>query len=354
MSCRAPTALALGSLLALGCFTPTPRTGLEPDAGAMFDAGLVIDASSGLDAGTALDAGIALDAGVPRDAGSVADASTCTPIEAPSPAPWTRSSTGGPAGESVSACLARGPRPNVDPRIPQDQRYELTTFGGGTDTQPVSCGGMQADGTWYYAAGAQRFSCGQRIRLVDAARTHCVVVQVADLGPNLCVEAAGGAPIWDISPLAARHLYGGTSYGWSEHVGLVGAPVGSDSPLGPCDPQLASPAAFLEGFVGGPCRSDADCRFAGGVCRTDAQGFPGGHCTAACASFGCPDQAGPNAFTGCADPTGRGEALCAARCDHTLFPETGCRDGYGCFEQPHPTNPTAPTRRVCVPLPCAS
>lgn len=308
-----------------------------------FDAG-------GVDAAAAMDGGMPIpDSGM--DAAMNGDGGVCTRATPPSPATWTVPSTGGPSGETVTACLARAPSPNIDTRIPEGQRYDLTTFGGGTDTQSVSCGGS-ADGTWYYAANAQRFACGQHVRLVDAARTHCVIVQVADVGPNICVEVGAGDPIWDVSPLAAQHLFGGMSYGWSDRVGVIGAPVGSGNPLGACDATLA--ASPLSGFVGGPCTSSADCTFTGAVCRTSAQGFPGGYCTLPCATGSCPDAAGANAFTGCADLTGAGDALCAARCDYTLFPTSGCRDGYGCYDRPHPTNATLPHRRVCLPLPCAS
>lgn len=323
----------------------TACTGPSLHIDGRFDAG-----SGGVDAGMPMDGGgdawaMSPDAWMAGDAG-------CMRATPPAPATWTVPSTGGPAGETVTACLARAPTPSTDPRIPESQSYDLTTFGGGADTQSVSCGGT-ADGTWYYAAGAQRNTCGQHVRLVDAAHTHCVIVQVADVGPHVCVEVGAGAPIWDVSPLAAMHLFGGSSYGWSDRVGVIGAPVGSANALGPCDATLATPGSFLAGFIGGPCVADGDCGFSGGVCRTAAQGFPGGYCTLPCATGSCPDLAGANAFTGCADLTGAGDALCAARCDYTLFPTTGCRDGYGCYDRPHPTNPSLPNRRVCLPLPCS-
>jgi hypothetical protein len=307
--------------------------------------------SSGVDAGASVhDAAFSGDAGANDAYISMSDGG-CTRATPPSPAGWTVPNTGGPAGETVTQCLARGPTPNVDSRVPADQRYDVTTFGGGTDTQATSCG-MTADATWFYAAGAQRFPCGQHIRLVDPARAHCAIVQVSDTGPNVCVEVGAGAPIWDLSPLATQHLFGGSSYGWSDRVGVIGAPVGSANALGDCDATITDPSTYLAHFVGGPCTSDADCTFTGGVCRTAAQGFPGGHCTVPCGTGGCPDQAGANAFTGCADLTGSGDVACAARCDYTLFPTTGCRDGYGCYDRANPTNPTGAHRNVCLPLPC--
>lgn len=298
----------------------------------------IIDARE--DAGVDLPDGAMGDAGVD---GGMVDAGCDTPTP---PTPWAPIDTGGPDGESLSACIARvGGR--TDDRLPDDQSYDVTTFGGPGDEQPVACAGApMADGTWYYAANRQRFTCGQRIRLVDPARTRCVIVEVADVGPNACVEEAGGRPIWDVSPLAAMHLFGVSSVGYSEHRAVIGAPVGSDNALGACDASISDPRTFLRGFIGGPCDSPGDCPFAGGTCLTAATGFPGGTCSQSCETS-CPDQAGANAFTACVDLMGMRQ--CLARCDYTLFDE-GCRAGYSCEESPHPT--TGALRRVCLPLMC--
>ena len=337
--CSRPLAASLLlSLLALaGCDVAITRIDSRHDFGPR-DAGPGIDGGPGADAPGALDGGASDGGGA--DGG-------CTPALPTPPAAWVPIDTGGPAGESGSACLTRvGSR--TDDRLPEDQHYELTTFGGGTDTQPVACGGPVADGTWYYAANRQRFTCGQRVRLVTPARDRCVIVEVADLGPNSCVEEAGGAPIWDVSPLASSELLGLTSVGYSDHEAVLGAPVGNTNALGPCTPP-AGASGLLAGFVGGPCTSDADCAYTGGQCLTEAEGFPGGHCTLDCTTGSCPDRAGSFAYTGCAALGAM--AGCAARCDYTLFPD-GCRAGYGCETVPHPTQPTLPARRVCLPLAC--
>ncbi len=330
-------AALLLSLSLAACGVPT--TSIDGRFDASVDASLENDAAR-ID-GSAPDASM-------HDGGGDPDAG-CALESPPSPAAWIPANSGGPAGETVSACLARSGSA-TDTRIPEDQGYDLTTFGGGVDTQATSCGGMLADGTWYYAANAQRYACGQRIRLVNPARTTCVIVQVADIGPNLCVEAAGERAIWDVSPLAAMELLGGTGFGWSDHEAVYGAPVGSANPLGPCD--HFDGGTFLQDFVGGPCTTAADCPFTGSMCLTAADGFPGGYCTQACSTGSCPDRAGPYAYTGCADVQGDGGALCAARCDYTLFPDTGCRGAYGCYTRPHPTNPALADRRVCLPLAC--
>ena len=326
---------ALSSLAALVCMTSLAgcNVGLRR-IDSRYDAGPVLVDVPPFDAPLA-DAPLRVDGGA--DAG-------CTVAMPPPPAAWVPVDTAGPAGESVSACLTRVGS-LTDDRLPESQRYDLTTFGGPGDEQPVACGGPDADGTWYYAANRQRFACGQRVRLVTPDRGSCVVVEVADLGPNACVEEAGGQPIWDVSPLAANELFGVTSVGYSEHRAVLGAPVGGANALGPC--SVAS--TDLSGFIGGACTTDADCSYTGGRCLRAAAGFPRGHCTLDCTSASCPDRSGSFAYTGCA-PIGA-EALCAARCDYTLF-ATGCRDGYGCERVPHPTNPSLPMRRVCLPLPC--
>lgn len=282
-----------------------------------------------------------LDAGPLGDAGDGGmndpDAGPCPTLPA-----WVPADTAGPVGESVTDCLARLGAASDD-RRPADQAYDLTTFGGPGDEQPVACAGaLGADATWYYAANANRFPCGQRIRLVDAARSTCVIVEVADVGPNICVEEAGGRPIWDVSPLASDVLYGVSSAAWSEHIEVFGAPVDPGNPLGPCD--LGPASDYQRGFIGGACSSATDCPYTDAVCLTD---FPGGACSLPCVTS-CPDQAGANAYTACVDlGTVR---RCLARCDFTLF-ATGCRDGYACERRPHPTGAGA-DRFVCVPPTC--
>lgn len=285
------------------------------------------------------DDGDGVDGGIGGDGGNGGvDAASCDPV-----ATWTPVDTDGPDGESVLQCLSRLAGSNTDDRIPEDQLYAITTFGGPGDEQPVACSGQpDADGTWYYAANAHRFECGATYRLVDSARTTCVVVRVADIGPHICVEEAAAMPIWDVSPLAADTLVGETSVGWSEGKLVVGAQVSTQTPLGPCD-DLAMPPTGA-GFIGGPCTRDADCGFAQGRCETATDGYPGGHCTADCIDT-CPDQVGAFALTAC-EP-GQSGNRCVSQCDFTLF-TSGCRDGYSCI--PRLADPGA--TRVCEPVAC--
>lgn len=126
--------------------------------------------------------------------------------------------------------------------IPGDDRYVMTTFGGGSDTQRMSCGGT-ADGTWFYAASRQRYGCGARVQITGNGK--CVVAETDDYGPDVCVENAAGMPIIDASPAVSRALFGTSGLGYSDHVVVTVTDVPSDTPLGPCSdaPPPTPPAA---------------------------------------------------------------------------------------------------------------
>jgi hypothetical protein len=82
------------------------------------------------------------------------------------------------------------------------------------------------------------------------------------------------------------------------------------------------------GFIGSPCESTTDCNYAGAICLTDDEGYPDGLCTQGCDQL-CPDLDGhPTTFCP-ADPAGFGPE-CRSRCDDSMFPGTGCRNGYAC------------------------
>ena len=122
--------------------------------------------------------------------------------------------------------------------IPADGRYTLTSFGGGADNQPMSCGGY-ADGTGWYAASRQRYGCGGRIKI--EANGKCAVVATKDYGPDVCVEAAAGMPIIDASPMVSRLLFGTSSAGWSDHLKVTVTEVDAATPLGECSTTTPDP-----------------------------------------------------------------------------------------------------------------
>jgi hypothetical protein len=104
-------------------------------------------------------------------------------------------------------------------------------------------------------------------------------------------------------------------------------------------------------FIGSPCQVDADCTYEGGVCLTD--GFPGGSCSLACDRF-CPDVDGyPTTFCVAKSALPSAGAIasdgaCVSRCSFGDFPETGCRDEYGCIDVSRVNEP-ATVRNVCIP-----
>ena len=107
------------------------------------------------------------------------------------------------------------------------------------------------------------------------------------------------------------------------------------------------------GFVGSPCLDDSDCQFDGGVCLQEDDGFPGGSCSADCDLY-CPDREGhPTTF--CVEEAALipaaaslGDGGCFSRCDLGLFPDSGCRPGYGCRVEARANEP-ATEMYVCLP-----
>lgn len=104
-----------------------------------------------------------------------------------------------------------------------------------------------------------------------------------------------------------------------------------------------------EGFVGGVCEDAEECTALDDTRQCLTDGYPGGHCTIACTLY-CPDRAGANSGTFCvADGEDASTGTCHSRCDESLFPGTGCREGYVCEERSRPND--AGTGQVCVPAP---
>ncbi len=106
-----------------------------------------------------------------------------------------------------------------------------------------------------------------------------------------------------------------------------------DSTPPPGDDDTSPPYSGPLGWIGSPCASVSDCPYEGAVCITD--GYPEGMCAQAC-SGSCPDAEGyPVTF--CVDDTWLsgtaatlGDGTCHSRCDFSIFPGAGCREGYGC------------------------
>jgi len=143
------------------------------------------------------------------------------------------SSTSGDATSSTSSdSELKGCHGKASSSIPSSGAYELTSFGGPSESGIMSCGDYTKDGSWYYAASRQRYGCGAHVQV--EANGKCVVVQTDDYGPDVCVEAAAGKPILDASPLVSSYLFGTDSAGWSDHFAITVTEVDKSTPLGPC------------------------------------------------------------------------------------------------------------------------
>lgn len=98
------------------------------------------------------------------------------------------------------------------------------------------------------------------------------------------------------------------------------------------DPETDPPEDALYGWIGSPCDTAADCPYDGAVCLTDGEGYPNGTCSIGCDAY-CDDSTG-YPTTACVDaaelPAAPGDGACLSRCDSSLYPATGCREGYGC------------------------
>jgi hypothetical protein len=94
-----------------------------------------------------------------------------------------------------------------------------------------------------------------------------------------------------------------------------------------CDNGSCADIGSAPGKIGESCNTSSDCTD-GLSCTSSDQGFPGGYCTADCASNTC--SVGACTAIGTID-------LCAAQCTD----DSACRKGYGCC---------ATMNNVCVPL----
>ena len=124
--------------------------------------------------------------------------------------------------------------------IPADNLYYITTFGGPGDQQRMACGSY-ADGRWLYIADSWRFGCRARVRVTNPVTGRWCVAEVADVGPNICVERAAGKPVIDASPVITRELFGRSSAGWSDRVVVHTDVVARSTPLG-CGSGTPPPA----------------------------------------------------------------------------------------------------------------
>lgn len=211
-----------------------------------------------------------------------------------------------PAGASLASADTNlsGCKGKASGEIPADGVYVITTFGGPSESQPMSCGSHTQAGSWYYAASRQRYGCGTLVRI--EANGKCVIAKTDDYGPDVCVEKAAKRAIMDVSPLVAQHLFGMSGMGWSDGQLVTVSVASGNEPLGPCDGS-GPPAPSGAGGAGGSggsggsssCYCDDVCAQYGDCCATCAPGSGGAggsgsggtggtqcYCDAECVDYG--------------------------------------------------------------------
>jgi hypothetical protein len=86
----------------------------------------------------------------------------------------------------------------------------------------------------WFAADADRYGCGGRIRVTNCVNGKQVVLTTLDKGPNCkSVEKPIGAPVVDMSHPAMVYLFDGKEYGGSDKKRVVVEKVAATTPLGP-------------------------------------------------------------------------------------------------------------------------
>jgi hypothetical protein len=249
----------------------------ETSSGNAFDASQTLDAAAEdalatvpLDAAPTADAGRdarTLDANVgqdgespdalPRDS-STSDASTADAIAPRDSAALSARCQGAASAafEPPTTCDAQSG--NTTTSKPSNAIYSTSWFGcyrnaagtlikDPTDNCEFACGNRglcaaglsgpecQAQLKWF-AADADRFGCGTRIKVTNCANGRAVVLTTLDRGPNCrSVEQAYGAPVLDMSWPAMTYLFEGRTFGGNDKRRVVAEVVPAATPLGPSE-----------------------------------------------------------------------------------------------------------------------
>jgi len=168
-----------------------------------------------------------------------------------------------------------------------------------------------------------------RIHVFVAVATVASLFAVA-CGDEATPPTPDGADAWstDVGIGFQLHPTHGTSVGVAADG--MSASDGGDA-VDPSDaPATGTPN---DGWIGGACEQPTDCTYEDAICLTEADGYHEGMCTLTCDRL-CPDRPGDNSVTFCAaapdDTSLMANGICLARCDTSLYPSTGCREGYTC------------------------
>lgn len=145
---------------------------------------------------------------------------------------------------------------NTTSEIPSNGYYSTSWFGcyyksDGTlykdpyDNCEFACGnkglcksgmsGPECEATLkWFAADADRYGCGARIRVTNCVNGKSVVLTTLDKGPNCkSVEQKYAAPVLDMSHDAMIYLFDGKTYGGSDKKAVIVEKVDASTPLGP-------------------------------------------------------------------------------------------------------------------------
>jgi hypothetical protein len=157
--------------------------------------------------------------------------------------------------EPPTKCDASGG--NTSTQIPSNHVYSTSWFGcykkpdgtiykDPTDNCEFACGnkglcsssmtGPECESSLqWFAADADRYGCGSRIRVTNCVNHKQVVLVTLDRGPNCGAEKSFGTPVVDMGHAAMVYLFDGKTYGGSDHKRVVIEKVASTTPLGPVD-----------------------------------------------------------------------------------------------------------------------
>ena len=189
--------------------------------------------------------------------------SSSGPIGDTSGSPTTEGSTGssssvcdGIRGEDfIVPTECDGPSGNTTTEIPANGMFATSWFGcyfgddgeivqDGGDNCEFACGdkglcpgqdgpNCEANLMWF-AADADRYGCGGRIRVTNCENGNAVVLVTLDRGPNCnSVEMECGAPVLDMSHDAMVYLFDGGIFGGCDHQAVVVEQVDESTALGP-------------------------------------------------------------------------------------------------------------------------
>jgi hypothetical protein len=206
------------------------------------------DVSGSDGAGTDVVVGDARDAAETADGATTGDVMTDVPV--------VDRCTGVSTAPFQPPTTCSGPSGYTTTEIPPNRVYASSWFGcyrkadgtiykDPTDNCLFACGnkglcsstatGPECEATLqWFAADADRYGCGARIRVTNCVNRRSVILVTLDRGPNCrTVEQAYAAPTLDMSHQAMVHLFEGATYGVSDKKRVLVEAVADTTPLGP-------------------------------------------------------------------------------------------------------------------------